>query len=190
MISVRIEGDLRRVMAVHLTAVGEAVTAAVTETAEGVKAGMRNQVMAAGLGQKLANSWRSKVYPNHGINAAAVVYSKAPVIMGAFATGVTIRGKNGLWLAIPTRAAPKTVLGRRTTPANLERAWGIRLHFIYRRGRASLLVATVRSGGRTISTPMFILVPQVTLKKRLDVDGARAWAAVHLKAALARRLNT
>lgn len=187
---VGIEGDLRQFMANNLASTSQAVAAAVAETAEGVKAELRKQVATAGLGQKLANTWRSKVIPNNGLNAAAVVYSKAPVIMGAFATGAVIRGKQGRWLAIPTQDAPKTVLGQRVTPANLERAWGTKLRFVFRRGRASLLVALVRSGSRTTSVPMFVLVPQVTLRKRLDIDSVRGWAGGRLKAALIKHLNS
>jgi hypothetical protein len=39
------------------------------------------------------------------LNAAAVVWSKAPVIIGAHDAGALIRSKNGLWLAIPTASA-------------------------------------------------------------------------------------
>jgi Family of unknown function (DUF6441) len=69
----------------------------------------------------------------------------------------------------------------------------MRLRFVYRRGAASLLVAEnvrlslrgrartnlgrskgaayTRLAGRT-TVPLFLLVPQVTVRKRLDVDGA------------------
>ena len=69
----------------------------------------------------------------------------------------------------------------------------MRLRLVYRRGSPSLLVADnarltkrgraaanigrrqgaafTRLAGRT-TVPLFILVPQVTVKKRLDVDGA------------------
>jgi hypothetical protein len=75
----------------------------------------------------------------------------------------------------------------------LERIHGLRLRFVYRRGSPSLLVADnarltkrgravanigrrqgaaySRLSGRT-TVPLFILVPQVTVRKRLDVPGA------------------
>ena len=189
MFAITIKGDLRRVMEANITAVGQAVTAAVTETAEIMKNEMRSQVISAGLGQRLANSWRSKVYPNSGDNAAAKVYSTAPVIMGAFSSGALITARNATWLAIPTQAAPKTVLGKRVTPAAIEQAWGITLRFVYRQGRSALLVADVKTGYGTTGVAMFTLVRQVSLRKLLDLDRAKTLAAAHLKAALASRLN-
>ncbi len=52
-----------------------------------------------------------------------------------------IRGKRGQYLAIPLPAAGSRGRGRNLTPGEWERAIGITLRFVYRRGRASLLVA-------------------------------------------------
>lgn len=209
MIRARIEGDLRRVMAERIDALGDAAADAVAETAERLKEELRRQVTGAGLGQRLANTWRSRFYPNdHPLRSAAFVYTKAPTILSTFAHGATIRGRDGLWLAIPTAAAPKRVMGKRVTPGLLERAWGIRLRFIYRRGRPSLLVAdNLRAGGGKrggfrkasdkarqsgaglASVPLFLLVPQVTLKKRLDIEGAKARVPAILAAALIKHIH-
>jgi hypothetical protein len=50
---------------------------------------LRGQVTGAGLGERLAKSWRGDLYPKGGmsINAAGFVYTKAPEIIGAFAYG-------------------------------------------------------------------------------------------------------
>ena len=53
------------------------------------------------------------------LNAAAVVWSKAPLIIGAHDAGPLIRAKNGVWLAIPTPAAGKALGGRRITAGNV-----------------------------------------------------------------------
>ncbi|MFO0481443.1 MAG: DUF6441 family protein, partial [Curvibacter sp.] len=123
------------------------------------------------------------------LNAAAVVWSNAPVIVGAHDTGPLIRSKNGFWLAIPTPAAGKSTRGGRITPGEWERRTGLRLRFIYRRRGPSLLVAEGRmnSKGRAVASraktgrglttvPIFLLVPQVKLRKRLDLarDAERA----------------
>ena len=108
---------------------------------------------------------------------------------------VTIRSSRGFWLAIPTPAAGKTGFTstgarKRITPGGWERRTGMRLRFVYRRGAPSLLVAdnarltkrglaraNTRLAGRS-TVVVFILVPQVTLRKRLDIDGiAQRWAA-------------
>ncbi|HIJ44094.1 MAG TPA: hypothetical protein HPP84_10135 [Rhodospirillaceae bacterium] len=103
-----------------------------------------------------------------------------------------IKSKSGFWLAIPTPSAPKRgVGGKRINPSNFpEHRFGP-LRFVYRRGRPSLLVVDgvrINKSGRVerrakggaftktgrmkqgmATSVMFIMVPQVRLKKRLDV---------------------
>ena len=143
-----IRPDLAALMAAEITAGERAVTAAVREAGIGLKLGWRGQITGAGLGTRLANSIRAEVFPKAGasLNAATVVWSKAPVIIGAHDTGPLIRAKNGLWLAIPTPAAGKALGGRRISPATWERRTGLRLRFVYRKSGPSLLVA--RAGPR------------------------------------------
>jgi hypothetical protein len=82
------------------------------------------------------------------------------------------------------------VLGTRVTPGNLEKAWGIRLRMVYRRGKPSLLVgelrasrgrrgvfrppteASRRTGRGAVTVPLFVLVPAVKAKKLLSVKEA------------------
>jgi hypothetical protein len=175
--------DLAALMAAEIAAGERAVTEAVREAGTGLKLGWRGQITGAGLGMRLANSIRAEVFPKTGssLNAAAVVWSKAPVIIGAHDAGPLIRARNGLWLAIPTPAARKALGGRRITPVAWERKTGLRLRFVYRRGEASLLVApSGQRGVGTVMAPMFLLVPQVKLPKRLDLvrDAERAHDAV------------
>ena len=66
---------------------------------------LRRQVTSAGLGQRLANSWRDKHYRNQKLDAASVVYTKAPQIIRAFDEGAVIRSRRGRFLAIPTKRA-------------------------------------------------------------------------------------
>jgi hypothetical protein len=144
----------------------------------------RGQITGAGLGRRLANSIRSQTYPKAGesLNAAALVWSKAPVIISAHDTGPLIRSKEGFWLAIPLPAAGKSLRGGRITPGEWERRRGLRLRFIYRRTGPSLLVAEGRlntkgqavvsrskTGRGKVTAPIFFLVPQVELPKRLDL---------------------
>ena len=118
-----------------------------------------------------------------------VVWSNAPVIIRAHDTGPLIRSNNGFWLAIPTPAAGKSTRGGRITPGEWERRTGLRLRFIYRRRGPSLLVAEGRlntkgravasrskTGRGVVTAPIFLLVPQVKLPKRLDLarDAERA----------------
>ena len=80
------------------------------------------------------------------------------------------------------------------TPGEWERRRGLRLRFVYRRRGPSLLVAdkarinkrgqAVASRSKTgrgqVTAPIFLLVPQVKLPKRLDLarDAERAHDAV------------
>ena len=104
------------------------------------------------------------------------------MIVGAHDTGPLIRSNNGFWLAILTPAAGKSTLGGCITPGERERRTGLRLRFVYRRSGPSLLVAERRvntkgravasrskTGRGVVTAPIFLLVPQITLPKRLDL---------------------
>ena len=187
--------DLVDAMAAEVTAGEKAVTAAMREAGTGLKTAWRGQIARAGLGRRLANSIRSQTFPKAGqsLNAAALVWSKAPVIVGAHDTGPLIRSKEGFWLAIPTEAAGRGLRGAKLTPGEWERRRGLRLRFVYRRLGPSLLVAEGRLNKRGIgvasrsktcrgrtTVPIFLLVPQVKLPKRLDLarDADRALDSV------------
>ena len=194
-LQLKIIGDLKPMMAAEIKAGEKAVSAAMREAGTDLKSAWRGQITQAGLGRRLANSIRSQVYPKSGdsMNAAALVWSKAPVIIGAHDTGPLIRSKNGFWLAIPTAAAGKGLKGGRVTPGEWERRRGLPLRFIYRCRGPSLLVAEGRLNSRGLGVasrsktgrgkamvPIFLLVPQVKLAKRLDLarDAERAQAVV------------
>jgi hypothetical protein len=197
-----IQGNLNALLKEELGAAERAVTAGVRAATDGLKTKLRGQITGAGLGSRLANTWRGENYPKSGqsIGAAGYVWSKAPGIVRLYAEGAIIRSKRGLFLAISMPAAGRYGDGRqKITPGAWERIHGQRLRFVYRRGRPSLLVADnarltkrgraaanigrrqgaafTRLSGRT-TVPLFLLVPQVTVRKRLDVAGAaQKWIA-------------
>jgi hypothetical protein len=186
--------------------IAQSVTDAMRAVTEGLKTDLRADVVAAGLGQRLANTWRGRTFPEGrvSIGAAAFVWSKAPNIIDAFDRGAVIRSSRGFFLAIPTAAAGATGRGlsgkrERITPGGWERRTGMRLRFVYRRGGPALLVADnvrlsrqglakantgrSRSGAEytrmkdRVTAVIFILVPQVTMPKLLNVqDVAARWA--------------
>ena len=190
-----IRPDLVAMMAAEIAAGERAVTAAMREAGTGLKLAWRGQIAGAGLGPRLANSIRSEVFPKAGasLNAAALVWSKAPVIIGAHDAGPLIRSKNGFWLAIPTPAAGKALGGRRITPAagsgrpgcgcgssigGPGRACSWRTGADQPRGLAA--ASRSKTGRGQVTAPIFLLVPQVKLPKRLDLarDAERAHDAV------------
>lgn len=178
-------GDLARIFADEVKAGEKAVHFGIRDAGAALKSAWRDQIVAAGLGPRLARTIRSETWPKHkqSLNAASMVWTRAPVIVSAHNEGVLIRSGAGFWLAIPTEAAGRGRGGARMTPGDWERRTGMRLIFVYRRGRASLLVAEGRLNkygravasrsktGRGLTTvPIFIMVPQVRLKKRLDLE--------------------
>jgi hypothetical protein len=187
--------DLVAVMAAEIKAGEKAVSAAMREAGTDLKSAWRGQITQVGLGRRLANSIRSQTYPKAGdsLKAAALVWSKAPEILGAHDAGPLIRSRDGFWLVIPTAAAGKGLKGGRITPGEWERRRGLRLRFVYRRRGPSLLVADgwligrglgvasrSKTGRGKATVPIFLLVPQVKLIKRLDLarHAERAQAVV------------
>lgn len=201
-LSLALRGDLKRMMELEERAGRRAVTRGVRAAADGLKQDLR-EATSGRLGRKMGNTWRSKIYPSGGesLGAAGIVYTKAEQVLLAFEQGAVIRSKDGLFLAIPTPAAPKRGAGgKRITPSNFpEYSYG-RLRYVYRPGQTSLLVvdnARVTKAGRVVVNTrrrkdgssysalngravvvMFILVPQVKLPKVFDVDQtSQAWHA-------------
>jgi hypothetical protein len=183
-LNVTITPNLAALMAAEIKAGEQAVTIAMRAAGTQLKSDWRGQITQAGLGRRLSNSIRSQTYPKVGesIDAATLVWSKAPVIIGAHDTGPLIRSKDGFWLAIPTEVAGKGARGGRITPGEWERRRGLRLRFVYRRRGPSLLVAEGRLNARGVgvasrsktgrgltTVPIFLLVRQVKLRKRLDL---------------------
>lgn len=183
--------DLGETLAGTENDIARAITSAMHDVSAGLNSDLRADVVSAGLGERLSRTWRGTTYPETKVSmeAAAFVWSKAPKIIDAFSRGVVIRSPRGLYLAIPTMAAGsvgRSVAGKREkiTPQGWERRTGMKLRFVYRPGRPSLLVAdgtrlskkglaarNRRKSGDATSV-IFILVPQVRLAKRLDIERA------------------
>ncbi len=184
-LSVAFSPDLVALLEQEIKAGERAVTAAMKSAGADLKQDWREQITRAGLGHRLTRTIRNRTYPTSGdsIDAAAFIWSNAPEILNAHDRGALIRSKSGFWLAIPTEAAGKGLRGARLTPAQWERRRGMRLRFIYRRNGPSLLVAEkarintrglavasrAKTGRGQVSAPIFLLVAQVKLRKRLDL---------------------
>jgi hypothetical protein len=188
-------------MQAELRDIGRAVTGGTRDAGRSLRTELRRQVTSAGLGQRLANSWRDKHYDNRGIDAASLVYAKAPQIIRAFDEGAVIRSRRGRFLAIPTESAPrKGTDGKRISPSTFpEHRFGP-LRFVPRSSGPSLLAVeglrasfsrksgelrgfrraterARRSGQGLTTVVMFLLVPQVKLRKRLNVArAAERWS--------------
>lgn len=184
-LDVEFSPDLVALLEQEIKAGERAVTSAMKTAGAELKQDWREQITRAGLGHRLPRTIRNRTYPTSGdsINAAALIWSNAPEVLNAHDRGALIRSKSGFWRAIPTEAAGKGRRGARLTPAEWERRRGMRLRFIYRRNGPSLLVAEkarintrglavasrAKTGRGQVSAPIFLLVPQVKLRKRLDL---------------------
>ena len=213
-LAVSIIRSLQADMQVELRTIERAVTTGTREAGRGLKTELRRQVGSAGLGQRLANSWRDKHYPNQRLDAASLVYTKAPQIIRAFDEGALIRSGRGRFLAIPTENAPrKGTDGRRIRPSTFpEHRFGP-LRFVPRSSGPSLLVvdglrasfgrksgelrgfrrATDRARARgdgLATVVMFLLVRQVKLPKRLDVARAAERWSGQLPALIEQQLRS
>ena len=51
-----------------------AVTGGTRDAGRSLRTELRRQVTSAGLGQRLANGWRERHYPNRNLDAASLVY--------------------------------------------------------------------------------------------------------------------
>ena len=180
------------------------VTGAMNDVTVGLKTELREQVAGAGLSQRLANTWRGKRFPEAqpSINSAAFVWSKAPDIIDAYERGPTIVPVNGRkYLAIPTANCPPRrrgggfgSRGRKASPLEVETIYNQDLKFS--RAANGRLIAFIEAvgakskrgfrpgtpkrlaqGRAVVAVVMFILVPAVRVRKRLDVEGAaNRWA--------------
>jgi hypothetical protein len=213
-LAVKIGRSLQVDMTAELRGIERAVATGTREAGRGLRTELRRQVTSAGLGQRLANSWRDKHYPNRKLDAASVVYTKAPQIIRAFDEGAVIRSRRGRFLAIPTENAPrKGTDGRRISPSTFPEHRSGPLRFVPRPSGPSLLVVdglraslsrktgqlrgfrratdrARRSGQGLATVVMFLLVPQVKLSKRLDVARAAEHWSAQLPALIEQQLRS
>jgi hypothetical protein len=179
----------------------KAVAAAMNDVQAGLKDELRQQVIEAGMGSRLAKTWRGRRFPESrpSINSAAYLWSRAPDIVDAFERGVPIVARNRRFLAVPTKDAGvshTTVKNKRLTPTIWETETGVKLRFVPRGSHALLVtdasyvrqparwrrrksfkpIRAPLSGGRRFLV-IFVLLPMVNPRKRFDVEGAgNRWA--------------
>jgi len=197
-------------------------TVGMNDTVESGKNFARQQVVSAGLGQRLANTWRGQTYPHrsgvYSMEPAGLLFNKAPDIIHGYAHGGTIVPVNGKrYLAIPTSYALKivpTLVGnmrrsKKVNPQRLADHLGIRL--VVRRNRhgtvwlegrglrLSRSKKSTRAGtakkasdkmiakGKDLALPLFWLVPQARIAKKLDLPAIEAHMLNQVEANVLRR---
>lgn len=191
-------GDLISAMEAETAAGERAVKAAMGQASTGLKEEWRGRIVSAGLGTRLSKAIQSRVYPvgEPSLNATGFVWVKpnAPRILESLQYGGLIRSGRGLYLAIPTEAAGRggfrahDARGKFVsfTPAQWERKTGRKLRFVFRPNKPALLVADdsrldkrgravasrSKTGRGAMTVPIFILVRQVQMPKKVELDSA------------------
>lgn len=144
----KVTGGIYKDIKAHQRRMESGASRAVRKATYGLRDDWRAQIASAGLGNKLPRTVRAELYPKGktSINAAGIVWTKAPHIISAFDQGVLIRGgmqtkfrnrgrgpvgagergadrfgvaktdRPGLFLAIPTKNVPMRSRGRRHNP--------------------------------------------------------------------------
>ncbi|MBD8548007.1 DUF6441 family protein [Sphingomonas sp. CFBP 8760] len=144
-------------------------TSAMRDTTDEVKEAFRNQVRAAGLGERLPNSIRGITYPKTGnaLEPAGWVYATpskdgrgAAAIVESYATGAMITPRAGKrWLAVPTDDCPRKRQGDAMTPEEVEKKFGRRLVFISPNDRG-FTTPSQRKGGVA-----YLVIKQLVIRK-------------------------
>ncbi len=178
-----------------------AVQSALKEAATDLKTKLQIDVNASGLhgAEKLAKTWKDRIYGKTSLNPAALIMSKAPLIIEAFERGEEIRSSRGVWLAIPNPAlkfaAPRLRgVGRRQTVRAYEQKYGKLRYQHTHRANLALLVTDLRRGktggfkavsntarkrGNYETVVVFFLVPKIrqprllrgaTIRERAERD--------------------
>ena len=166
-----------------------AVQSALREAATDLKTKLQLDVAGSGLNgaSKLAKTWKDRVYGKTSMSPAALIMSKAPLIIEAFERGAEVSSPRGVWLAIPNPAlkfsAPKMRgVGRRDTVRAYERRYGKLRFQPTRRRNLALLVTDLRRGktggfkavsdtarkrGNFETVVVFYLVPKIKQRRLL-----------------------
>ncbi|MGP1276004.1 MAG: DUF6441 family protein [Caulobacterales bacterium] len=198
-----IMGDLTADIEATLADMETAAMAAADEIADWGKQQLRQDIIGAGLGQNVARSWRSVVWPDKR-NASTLGptigwYSKAPQIIEAFAYGAEIVPANGSrFLAIPTEHAPpppnmrsrfgRFAVSRAKRVEAAERKYG-RLRYVFPRGkRFGLLVADGLMATRGKRGPGFRRASDAARRGGRVINGVVMFVLVP-RAIIQRRLN-
>lgn len=199
-------GSLPSIFEQRLREDARAITDAMRTAGRELQGGWRAQILGAGVSPKVANAVRLKSYPQVGesLHPAALVYVKPgspEKLIANMRDGAVIRSVHGKFLAIPTESVPKGDRGKKLTPQSFQAQTGIVLRFAVARDGTKLLVGDrlAQRGGKRVrshnrsskssSQVYFILTPQATVRKRLDLEGETARAESNLAGLIAERLS-
>jgi hypothetical protein len=197
----KLERDSAQVVRRYLVAGRDAVA----DATKGLERALEGATRGAVPGQ-LWRAWKSDVYPRRGParDPVGTVFVNGGTRSRGAITFWTqpgaVRGKAGQYLAIPLPAAGSRGRGRSLSPGDWERRTGQRLRFVYRPGRASLLVADqavlsgkgqiargntakrIAAGRGSATVPIFVLLKVVPFRNAVAIEPLVAQAEAALVA--------
>ena len=212
-----IEGKLAATIEADREKIARGFTRGIRMATTDLKLALRSQVVTAGLGERLGNSIRGVVYPERrdSLSAAGSVFARGSsrILTGHHGALIKATG-NRTYLAIPTKNVPPRrrggdfgSRGSKASPFEVETRFNQDLIFV--KGRNGVILAFVdavksksKRGGYRPATKgrkkrgrqvervlMFVLVPQVRLRRRLDFETAYRAAAANLDLTIAREID-
>lgn len=187
-----VRGDIRRVMEAEKKAGAGAVTSGIRRRTIALQRNIRRQIEGAGLGSRLPKTIRAAVYPERKESLSAkgrvqsnALYKKRPGglvdLITVFDEGATVRAQGGKFLIVQLGTGAQSGAKQRAKAPTIDpRTMAI---IPLRSGKGFLVVRRDtsayrrRSGRGYWGEPLYLLIPQVTVRKRLDLDSltARAW---------------
>lgn len=207
-------GEVRKRIEALKDPASKAIVGAFRDAAKLIQDKARAEIASSGLGARMARGFTAKVVVPNGQELSPVMIGHHRLgYANIFERGGTIRGHPWLWIPLPT--APAAAGRRRMTPKLYFEQIGP-LHFIRRSGKAPLLAgdalrapakgraastATLRTGARhvarrgtgakgrsTVSVPIFVGVPVVQIRDRLNVTAIYAEVRAQLPELYRKRL--
>ena len=174
-----LRGDLKAFMAADLKAGERAVTNVITRRTLKLKQDIRGAVSGAGLGTRLGNTIRGRIFPAQGTSLgtkgrveSAAIYKRPGGLVDlitVFQEGATITAAGGKYLAIPVGAGKNEKLSS-FSKKDIELV-------PFRNGRGYVVLRKgARAFGRGGGGVLFFLVKKATIRPRLDIESLRAAA--------------
>lgn len=192
-----IRGDLAKAFELEAKAGAQAATTVIRRRTTRLKTSIRRQIASVGLGERLGKTIRDAVYPNRGasLSAKGIIRSSAIYkrpgglvdLITVFEEGATINARGGRYLAIPLGAGKTESLSKfdNRSIALLPLRSG-KGYLVIRRDTSQY---RRRSGSGFWGEPLFLLIPQATIRKRLDLDSEIARATNGIEQELVNEWN-
>lgn len=199
MLKVSIRGRLEQYTAIVDKASADAVATVIRRRTTALKNAIRKEILAAGLGERLANAVRSQVWPERGgsLGAHGRVWSKAIYkragglvdLFTAFEDGASIKGSPYLAIPAPGLRSPKDHR-RMARPSDFP-SDAFEIRPTLRAGQFLLVFKAKRVAGLATQQPRvaFLLIRTANVRKRLNIKRHHTRIEAGIDAAIAAEFD-